>query len=324
MSELTVIVAEAEVRAVRRVSSSFVRVELGCDEFAELGRETPWLDQRIKFVFPPAGGPLPRVEPVDGDWYTPWLAVPEDERGCMRTYTVRDVVGEGRDTLLVVDIVVHEPGEDGACSGPGNDWARAATIGDRVIVVAPRRGHDFGGVEWLPGAATDLLVVGDETALPAIYGILRDLPADATGTVFAEVPHRDDVLEDVVGPVGVEVVWLPRDGAPRGEELHARVLAHLARTADDHAAATAATSAVELEAAPEDDLLWETPVYSASGEDVSGTVAADGPYAGLYAWIAGESRIVTGLRRALVKDLGVDRRQVSFMGYWREGVAMKA
>lgn len=324
MSELTVIVAEAEVRAVRRVSSSFVRVELGCDEFAELGRETPWLDQRIKFVFPPAGGPLPRVEPVDGDWYTPWLAVPEDERGCMRTYTVRDVVGEGRDTLLVVDIVVHEPGEDGACSGPGNDWARAATIGDRVIVVAPRRGHDFGGVEWLPGAATDLLVVGDETALPAIYGILRDLPADATGTVFAEVPHRDDVLEDVVGPVGVEVVWLPRDGAPRGEELHARVLAHLARTADDHAAATAAVSAVELEAAPEDDLLWETPVYSASGEDVSGTVAADGPYAGLYAWIAGESRIVTGLRRALVKDLGVDRRQVSFMGYWREGVAMKA
>ncbi|WP_447644461.1 siderophore-interacting protein [Nocardioides zeae] len=242
----------------------------------------------------------------------------------MRTYTVRDVVGEGRDTLLVVDIVVHEPGEDGACSGPGNDWARAATIGDRVIVVAPRRGHDFGGVEWLPGAATDLLVVGDETALPAIYGILRDLPADATGTVFAEVPHRDDVLEDVVGPVGVEVVWLPRDGAPRGEELHARVLAHLARTADDHAAATAAVSAVELEAAPEDDLLWETPVYSASGEDVSGTVAADGPYAGLYAWIAGESRIVTGLRRALVKDLGVDRRQVSFMGYWREGVAMKA
>ena len=33
---------------------------------------------------------------------------------------------------------------------------------------------------------------------------------------------------------------------------------------------------------------------------------------------------VTGLRRALVKELGVDRRQVAFMGYWREGVAMKS
>ncbi|GAB3072453.1 SIP domain-containing protein [Nocardioides zeae] len=326
MSELSVIFAEAEVRAVRRVSSSFVRVELGCDEFAELGRETPWLDQRIKFVFPPAGGALPRVEPVGGDWYTPWLALPEDERGCMRTYTVRDVVGEGADTLLVVDIVVHEPGEDGACSGPGNDWARGATVGDSVLVVAPRRGHDFGGVEWLPGDATDLLLVGDETALPAIYGILRDLPADAAGTVFAEVPHRDDVLEDVVGPAGVEVVWLPREGAPRGEELRARVLAHLDRTAVDHAAAvaSAAASAALVEPDPDGDLLWETPVYSGLGEDVSTAGAADGPYAGLYAWIAGESKVVTGLRRALVKDLGVDRGQVSFMGYWREGVAMKA
>ena len=34
--------------------------------------------------------------------------------------------------------------------------------------------------------------------------------------------------------------------------------------------------------------------------------------------------VVTGLRRALVKDLGVDRHQVAFMGYWRLGVAMKS
>ena len=46
--------------------------------------------------------------------------------------------------------------------------------------------------------------------------------------------------------------------------------------------------------------------------------------ADLYAWIAGESRVVTGLRRALVRDLGLDRRQVAFMGYWREGVSMGA
>ena len=45
---------------------------------------------------------------------------------------------------------------------------------------------------------------------------------------------------------------------------------------------------------------------------------------GVYAWIAGESRTVTGLRRALVKDHGIDRRQVAFMGYWRHGVAMKS
>ena len=45
---------------------------------------------------------------------------------------------------------------------------------------------------------------------------------------------------------------------------------------------------------------------------------------GTYAWIAGESRVVTGLRRHLVKELGFDRRQVAFMGYWRRGVAMRS
>ncbi|MDP3892553.1 SIP domain-containing protein, partial [Nocardioides sp.] len=43
---------------------------------------------------------------------------------------------------------------------------------------------------------------------------------------------------------------------------------------------------------------------------------------GLYAWIAGEAGVVTGLRRHLVKELGIDRHQVAFMGYWRQGVAM--
>ena len=45
---------------------------------------------------------------------------------------------------------------------------------------------------------------------------------------------------------------------------------------------------------------------------------------GLYAWIAGESGVVTTLRRHLVKELGMDRRQVAFMGYWRRGVAMRS
>jgi NADPH-dependent ferric siderophore reductase len=45
---------------------------------------------------------------------------------------------------------------------------------------------------------------------------------------------------------------------------------------------------------------------------------------GLYAWIAGESKVVTGLRRHLVTEWGFDRSQVVFMGYWRGGVALWA
>ena len=71
--------------------------------------------------------------------------------------------------------------------------------------------------------------------------------------------------------------------------------------------------------------LWETPTYSSSGEDVDASVVVVGhDYDGLYAWIAGEAKLVTGLRRALVKDLGIDRHQVCFMGYWRVGVSMKS
>jgi NADPH-dependent ferric siderophore reductase len=76
--------------------------------------------------------------------------------------------------------------------------------------------------------------------------------------------------------------------------------------------------------------LWETPTYSSSGSSSGSTPGtseeppADGVHGGLYAWIAGESKVVTTLRRALVSDLGLKRSQVAFMGYWREGVAMRS
>jgi NADPH-dependent ferric siderophore reductase len=71
--------------------------------------------------------------------------------------------------------------------------------------------------------------------------------------------------------------------------------------------------------------LWETPSYSSSGEDVENAPTLVGhDLRDIYAWIAGESGVVTALRRVLVKDLGVDRRQVAFMGYWRRGVSMRS
>ncbi len=54
-------------------------------------------------------------------------------------------------------------------------------------------------MEFVPGAATELLLVGDETAVPAVAGILRDLPAEARGAAFLEVPLAADFLPDVVG-----------------------------------------------------------------------------------------------------------------------------
>ncbi|WP_266383265.1 siderophore-interacting protein [Streptomyces canus] len=39
-----------------------------------------------------------------------------------------------------------------------------------------------------------------------------------------------------------------------------------------------------------------------------------------YVWIAGESGCVKELRRHFVRECGVDRRRVTFVGYWRQGM----
>jgi NADPH-dependent ferric siderophore reductase len=311
-SRLPMILDEVEVVGVERLSPSFVRVELGGTCLAEFGVDGPLYDQRIKLVFPGVpDGPLPSFEGADESWWDTWLALPEQERGHMRTYTVRDVVGDGVDTRLVVDIVVHA--DDHGVPGPGCAWAARASLGDRLVVMAPRRGDAFGGIEFVPGAARELLLVGDETAVPAICAILSQLPVDATGAAFLEVPTGGDVLA-VQHPEGVQVTWLPRDGAAHGALLHSAVL--------DHLGAGAAPAAEPDDIDPD---LWETPTDSSSGEAVEDGAALVGhDLDGLYAWIAGESGMVTGLRRVLVKDLGVDRRQVAFMGYWRRGVAMRS
>lgn len=318
VATLPMLLTELEVLRAERVSPSYVRIELGGAALAQLGPDGPVYDQRIKLIFPNAAGVLPSFADADESIWTTWMQIPEEERGSMRTYTIRDRVGEGAETRLVVDIVVHE-GEDGhAPDGPGNRWALQAAAGQRLVVLAPRKGHEFGGIEWSPGTATRLLLVGDETAVPAIRGVLRDLPADATGAAYLEVPVGADV-QQITAPAGVSVTWLPRNGGARGAELHPAVL--------DHLTGTAPTEAIVVSDDEIDPDLWETPVHSSSGEEVAVATAVptgDAPYAGLYAWIAGESKVVTGLRRKLVNDLGLDRGQVAFMGYWREGVSMRS
>jgi NADPH-dependent ferric siderophore reductase len=103
------------------------------------------------------------------------------------------------------------------------------------------------------------------------------------------------------------VTMAPRRGAPYGGiEFAPGAASRLLLAADEEV----------------DPDLWETPTYSSSGEPVA--EPAEVPHGDLYAWIAGESKVVTGLRRHLVRELGIDRRQVAFMGYWRQGVAMRS
>ena len=285
----------AAVSAIRRLSPGFVRVSLTCDEFETFGTER--LDQRIKLVFPLADGSFSPLEA--GEWYDQWRALPEHRRNTFRTYTVRDVSQE--ECRVDIDFVVHGDG------GPAAGWLSSAAVGDELVVIGPDALSPYTGVgiDWRPGTATELLLVGDETAAPAIASILQGLPPTRRAHAFIEVPTEEDALPLAVGP-NVEVTWIARAGGERGCRLLPAVTAWLAER-PELVAAAAADRVQQLDEVDVDrDILWERPEQAVGG---------------FYAWIAGESGVVKTLRRLLVRGHGIDRGRVAFMGYWRLGRA---
>ena len=103
MPDAPFLVTAVTVTSVERLCPTFVRIELGSPALADLGPDGPAFDQRIKVVFPAPSGRLPDLGAAGGSWYDAWLALPDDERGAMRTYSVRDMRGTGARTRLVVD-----------------------------------------------------------------------------------------------------------------------------------------------------------------------------------------------------------------------------
>ncbi|GIE78400.1 siderophore-interacting protein [Actinoplanes philippinensis] len=284
-----------EVARVVRLSPNFLRVTFtgdDLDRFADNG----W-DQRIKLIPPLAGAGHDHL-PTGPDWYAQWRCLPDEQRNPIRTYTVRHVRAEQRE--IDVDMVLH------GVNGPASRWAVAAGPGSRMCIMGPNA--DFaglsGGIDFHPPAATRrILLVGDETAVPAIASILSRLPHDAVGHALLEVPESADRL-DLVKPGGFTVTWLPRDGAEHG----IRLIPAVREVAQQLLGDCRGPVATDLEDVDVDhDILWEVPEESAGTPD------------GFYAWLAGEAAVIKTLRRHLVSECGVDRRAVAFMGYWRLG-----
>lgn len=68
---------------------------------------------------------------------------------------------------------------------------------------------DQGLIFNLQAAADGVLLVGDESAMAAIAGILRSLPGTARGLALIEVPTADDA-QVMRAPAGIGLRWLPR------------------------------------------------------------------------------------------------------------------
>ncbi|WP_258724815.1 siderophore-interacting protein [Cellulomonas sp. NS3] len=325
MTELLVAPTIAPFRAfavrvvrIQDLTPSFRRITFTGDDldvFADNGR-----DQRIKLILARTPGDdvttsadccaaLDTLLAGEGglDWFTAWREAPDAVRPVIRTYTIAGVRQHLRE--IDVDVVLHGD------LGPASRWAGSVRVGDTLGVCGPDARHPgpHGGVEWAPPEhALALLLAGDETAVPAIRGILASLPADARGEAVLEIPHAADVLP-LRAPAGVRVTWLAREDAPHGSALVPAVQAAAGRLLDapvgGAAAVTGAIEDVDVDA----QILWEVPV-DPDGEPLTRSTE-------MYAWLAGEAGAIKTLRRHLVAERGVDRRSVAFMGYWREGRA---
>ena len=332
MSPAPITAFDATVVGVEDLSPIFRRVTFGGEGLRDFGCSGHPRDLRFKLIIPSAGETKPKFDllrfldeqdPDSGvSWYQAWLQLNPDERGQMRTYTVREWREEARE--LVVDMVRHT--DDQGHSGPAAAWAQNAQVGHRLHVIGPSR-HAEGptaGIEFAPADADTILLAGDETAIPAIASILESLKgSEVQGKAILEVPTAEDALE-LEAPSGFEIQWLPRGSADHGQllELAVRDAVRVEnRVLAGVGAGASGTAPIDLDDVNIDEqILWDVPtaLTQAAQSSSSGTEKHARPF---YAWIAGEAGPVKRLRRYLVQEVGVDRHQIAFMGYWRQGKA---
>ena len=252
-----------EVIRTEQVMSHMIRVVLGGSGF-DTFTPSEFTDSYVKLVFVPDGvdvAELPRPLTLDS-----FADLPAAKQPVVRTITVRRADPVARE--IAVDIAVH--GDHGA-AGP---WAASAKPGQPMYLMGPSGAY-------APDPAADWhLMVGDETALPAISVALEALPANAIGQVFIEVAEPEDEIP-LAAPEGVQINWILRGGRADlvGEDR-----------AGDHSPLVEAVKTAH----------W-----------LPGQV---------HAFVHGEAQAVMhNLRPYIRKERGVDAKWASISGYWRRG-----
>lgn len=183
---------------VRReqVSPHIVRVTLGgggLDRFEYRGYDQ-WFRLAVPAHDKDRFDNLPERFGIGG--YLKYLTLPSGTRPVIRNYTVREFRPGSLE--LDIDFVVH--GTDGIAA----PWAASVDAGSEVAFIDQ-------GCGWAPFEGhSEVLIVADESGLPAAAGILRDLPRDARGHALIELFDLAD-RQDVDAPDGVDVRWLQRD-----------------------------------------------------------------------------------------------------------------
>ena len=173
-----------------QISPHMQRITLVGDELE--GFASPGADDHVKLFFPNAQGAFVLPELTEHGPRYPEGVLPSPTRD----YTPRHHDADAGE--LVLDFVLH--GE-----GPATLWASQAQPGDALVVGGPRGSFalatDFDGY----------VLLGDETALPAIARFIQQLPEQAEVQAYIEIPEYADRLPlDYADNVAIQ--WLERSG----------------------------------------------------------------------------------------------------------------
>ncbi|TKC83797.1 siderophore-interacting protein [Trinickia terrae] len=188
-----------QVKRVKALTPYLKRVTLTGDDLADF--ETASFDDHIKVFFPEPGADKPVVPAAGPDG----PVFPADRpRPTMRDYTPRRFNRAARE--LDIDFVLHD-------AGPATTWAAQAQPGQYLGVGGPR------GSFVVPAGFDWHLLIGDDTALPAIARRLEELPAGSRVAAILEVADLSAQIEFATA-VDLHVVWRHRsDAAANGNAL---------------------------------------------------------------------------------------------------------
>ncbi|MEI5099798.1 siderophore-interacting protein [Streptomyces sp. PmtG] len=199
---------DARVLRTERLTPSMVRVAFGGCGLARMA--SGGRDQRFKVFLPQPGQDAPVMpDTTAADWYAAWRALDPAVRGIMRTYTIRELRRDPHE--LIVDFAVHEAGT-ATSEGPASRWARTARPGSRVGVLAPVE-EENAAYDFRPPDDTDwILLTGDESALPAVAGILDALAPGTRVLAWLEL-HDPADRQELSTKADADITWLTGEGA---------------------------------------------------------------------------------------------------------------
>ena len=172
------------VKDIRKLTPHMTRVTLGGDELA--GFVSLGFDDHIKLFFPDA---VSNERDVNGE-----------PKPVSRDYTPRRY--DAAANTLEIEFALHE-------AGPATQWAEQAKPGDILNIGGPR------GSLVIPTGFDWHLLIGDDTALPAIGRRLAELPRNARAVVLAEVDSAADEIA-FEHATDASITWVHRNGAEAG------------------------------------------------------------------------------------------------------------